>query len=78
MDIDWTVLEQKWTSSAEKNRNEIQACAYAALMLYDGELEISEEKLRKVLQASGNEVNDPIMPAIFAKALKGQNIGAML
>ena len=43
----------------------------------EGDLDISEEKLRKVLQTGGNKVNG-LMPAMFAKALKGQDIGAML
>ena len=63
---------------AEQNRKEIQACAYAALMIHaEGDLEISEDKLRKVVKAGGNEVTD-LMLSMFAKALKGQDIGAML
>merc|ERR1712038_1114249 len=52
-------------------------CTYAALLLHDGELEISEEKLSKVIKASGNTV-EGYWPGLFAKALKGQDITALL
>merc|ERR1712110_1264681 len=52
-------------------------CTYAALLLHDGDLDISEEKLSKVIKASGNTV-EGYWPGLFAKALKGQDIGALL
>lgn len=69
------------------------ACTYAALMLHDDGLEITvsndrflwanwlleiqAEKLSKVIKASGNEV-EPYWPMLFAKALKGQDVGELL
>merc|ERR1712167_22230 len=52
-------------------------CSYAALMLHDDELEITAEKLNKVIKASGNTV-EPYWPMLFAKALKSANIGDLL
>merc|ERR1711977_600290 len=52
-------------------------CSYAALMLHDDGLEITAEKLSAVIKASGNEV-EPYWPMLFAKALKGQDVGALL
>ena len=49
----------------------------AAIMLHDDGLEISAEKLSKIIKESGNEV-EPYWPMLFAKALKGQDIDAML
>ena len=51
--------------------------SYAALLLHDEGLEINAEKLNKVIKASGNEV-EPYWPPLFAKALKGQDVGALL
>merc|ERR1712166_1739679 len=52
-------------------------CSYAALMLHDDGLEISAEKLSKVIKASGNEV-EPYWPMLFAKALKSANVDELL
>jgi len=60
-----------------KQQKDELVCTYAALMLHDGELEISEEKLKKVITASGNSV-EGYWPGLFAKALKGKNIADML
>merc|ERR1711908_13550 len=61
-------------SKAEKD----ELCvSYAALMLHDDGLDINAEKLTKIIKASGNEV-EPYWPMLFAKALKGQDVGALL
>merc|ERR1712032_1030743 len=61
-------------SKAEKD----ELCvSYAALMLHDDGLEINAEKLTKIIKASGNEV-EPYWPMLFAKALKGQDVGKLL
>merc|ERR1719337_319480 len=52
-------------------------CTYAALLLHDGELDVTEEKLNKVIKASGNSV-ESYWPGLFAKALQGQNVGSLL
>ena len=64
-------------SALSKAQKDELVCTYAALMLHDGELEISEEKLKKVITASGNSV-EGYWPGLFAKALKGKNIADML
>merc|ERR1719225_2377510 len=60
-----------------KDQKDQLVCTYAALLLHDGELDISEEKLNKVIKASGNSV-EGYWPGLFAKALKGQDIGTLL
>lgn len=52
-------------------------CTYAALMLHDGDVAISEDKLAKVIKASGNAV-EGYWPGLFAKALAGQDIAALM
>merc|ERR1712187_626950 len=52
-------------------------CTYAALLLHDAELGITADKLNKIIKASGNEV-EQYWPGLFAKALEGQAIGALL
>lgn len=64
-------------SALSKQQHDELACTYAALLLHDGDLEISEEKLKKVLAASNNNV-EGYWPGLFAKALKGRDVGAML
>ena len=64
-------------SALNKQQKDELVCTYAALMLHDGDLEISEEKLKKVITASGNNV-EGYWPGLFAKALQGRNIADML
>merc|ERR1712023_81732 len=60
-----------------KEQKDELCVSYAALMLHDDGLEINAEKLSKIIKASGNEV-EPYWPMLFAKALKGQDVGALL
>ena len=64
-------------SQLSKQEKDELVCAYAALLLHDGEQEITGDKLAKVIKASGNEV-EAYWPSLFAKALKGQNIENLL
>ena len=64
-------------SKLSKSDHDELACTYAALILHDDGLEITAEKLSKVIKASGNEV-EPYWPMLFAKALKGQDVGELL
>jgi len=64
-------------SALSKAQHDELACTYASLLLHDGELEITEEKLNKVITASGNSV-EGYWPGLFAKALKGKNIADLL
>ena len=53
------------------------ACVYAALILQDEGLEITADKLSALIEAAGLQV-DSIWPSIFAKALAGKDLGALL
>ena len=64
-------------SALSQQQHDELACTYAALLLHDGELEITEDKLNKVIKASGNTV-EGYWPGLFAKALKGKNIEDLL
>ena len=64
-------------SKLSKEEHDELCCSYAALMLHDDGLEITAEKLSAVIKASGNEV-EPYWPMLFAKALKGADVGALL
>ena len=50
---------------------------YAALMLHDGGVAVTEEKLAKVIKASGNTV-EGYWPGLFAKALAGRDISDLM
>merc|ERR1712113_815568 len=52
-------------------------CSYAALMLHDDGVEITAEKLTKVIKDSGNTV-EPYWPMLFAKALKSADVNDLL
>ena len=64
-------------SALTKTQKDELCCTYAALLLHDAELEITEEKLNKVIKASGNAV-EAYWPGLFAKALKGKDIGDLM
>ena len=64
-------------SKLSKTDKDELVCSYAALMLHDDGVEITAEKMNKIIKASGNEV-EPYWPMLFAKALKTANIGDML
>ena len=53
------------------------ACVYASLILKDENLDITADKLVSIIKASGVEV-EGIWPSIFAKALKGKDLDALL
>lgn len=53
------------------------ACVYAALILQDEGLEITADKLTTLIEAAGVEV-ESIWPTIFAKALAGKDLAALL
>merc|ERR1712216_546044 len=64
-------------SRLSKAEHDELCCSYAALMLHDDGLEITAEKLSKVISASGNSV-EPYWPMLFAKALKSAKIEDLL
>jgi len=61
----------------DKNTHAELACTYAALILHDDGVEITSEKISKLLAASDNKV-ESYWPGLFAKALQGRNIGELL
>ena len=60
----------------KEQRDEL-CLSYAALMLHDEGLDITAEKLSKIIKESGNEV-EPMMPKLFANSLKHHDIGNLL
>merc|ERR1719473_1033188 len=52
-------------------------CTYAALLLGDAGLEISADKIKKVVKSSGNSVCE-YMPAVFASALEHHDINDLV
>ena len=52
-------------------------CAYSALLLEDGGVELSADNLSKIIKATGNQV-EGYWPSMFANALKGFSISDML
>ena len=64
-------------SKLSKADHDELCCSYAALLLHDDQLEITAEKLSKVIKASGNTV-EAYWPQLFAKALGTADIGELL
>eukprot|EP00445_Apocalathium_hangoei_P003956 CAMPEP_0203863324 /NCGR_PEP_ID=MMETSP0359-20131031/14102_1 /ASSEMBLY_ACC=CAM_ASM_000338 /TAXON_ID=268821 /ORGANISM="Scrippsiella Hangoei, Strain SHTV-5" /LENGTH=78 /DNA_ID=CAMNT_0050780849 /DNA_START=200 /DNA_END=432 /DNA_ORIENTATION=- len=52
-------------------------CSYAAMILQDSELEITEENMNKLIKAAGGSI-DSFFPALFAKMCLGKDIASML
>merc|ERR1711988_1766445 len=74
--LDWKMASVEASKLSKAEHDEL-CCSYAALMLHDDGLEITAEKITAIIKASKNEV-EPYWPMLFAKALKGQNVGELL
>lgn len=57
--------------------NDELACVYSALILLDDEVAITAEKINTILKAAKVDV-EPYWPGLFAKALDGIDIKAMI
>lgn len=64
------------TSATTTNKAEV-ANAFAALILADADVDITAEKLQKLLKAANIDV-EPIWATIFAKAIEHKNIKDIL
>ena len=62
-------------SPAEKHE---LACVYAALLLHDDGVEVTADRINKVLQASGNTDVPAYYPEFFAKYLSTVDLKAFL
>jgi len=63
--------------SISKTEHDELCCVYAGLLLYDDGMEITADKIEKIIKASGNEV-DGYYPEFFAKYLSKTDIKSML
>eukprot|EP00933_Yihiella_yeosuensis_P036013 TRINITY_DN296_c1_g1_i3.p1 TRINITY_DN296_c1_g1~~TRINITY_DN296_c1_g1_i3.p1 ORF type:complete len:117 (-),score=56.59 TRINITY_DN296_c1_g1_i3:65-415(-) len=52
-------------------------CAYAAMILKDSELEVTEENLNTLIKAAGGKI-DSFFPTLFAKMCQGKDLGDFL
>eukprot|EP00178_Gracilaria_changii_P023448 TRINITY_DN70947_c0_g1_i1.p2 TRINITY_DN70947_c0_g1~~TRINITY_DN70947_c0_g1_i1.p2 ORF type:complete len:112 (+),score=31.07 TRINITY_DN70947_c0_g1_i1:81-416(+) len=53
------------------------ACTYAALILADDDVPVTEQKITTILKAAGVEV-EPFWPSLFAKAVADLNIKELI
>merc|ERR1712168_245476 len=53
------------------------ACVYSALILHDDDIDITGEKMAKIIGAAKVNV-EAFWPGLFAKALQGRNIGDLI
>ena len=63
--------------SISKAEHDELCCVYAGLLLFDDGMEITADKIEKIIKASGNEV-DGYYPEFFAKYLSKVDIKSML
>ena len=63
--------------SISKAEHDELCCVYAGLLLFDDNIEISADKLNKVITASGNTV-EPYYPDFFAKYFKSVDLDKLL
>ena len=63
--------------SISKAEHDELCCVYAGLLLFDDGMEITADKIQKIIKASGNEV-DGYYPEFFAKYLSKADIKSML
>merc|ERR1719377_155116 len=52
-------------------------CAYAAMILKDSELDITEENLNTLIKAAGGKI-DSFFPTLFAKMCQGKDLDKFL
>merc|ERR1712116_78006 len=64
------------SSSKDKMADEL-ACVYAALVLLDDDVAITAEKISTILKAAEVKV-EPYWPGLFAKALEGVDVKALI
>ena len=63
--------------SISKAEHDELCCVYAGLLLFDDGMDITADKIQKIIKASGNEV-DGYYPEFFAKYLAKTDIKSML
>jgi large subunit ribosomal protein LP1 len=63
--------------SISKAEHDELCCVYAALLLHDDNVEITTDKLNKVISASGNTV-ESYYPEFFEKYFKSVNLKTLL
>jgi large subunit ribosomal protein LP1 len=63
--------------SISKAEHDELCCVYAGLLLFDDKIEITADKLNKVIAASGNTV-EAYYPEFFAKYLSSVDLNAIL
>ena len=56
-----------------KEEHDELSCVYASLILQDENIEVTSDKLGKLLSVTRNTV-EPYWPSLFAKALKGMKV----
>ena len=56
-----------------KEEHDELSCVYASLILQDENIEVTSDKLQKLLSATRNTV-EPYWPSLFTKALKGLKV----
>ena len=64
-------------STLDKTTHDEYACTFAALILFDEGADITADKIKKLVEASGNKI-DAYWAPLFAKALQGRKITDLL
>ncbi|XP_953348.1 60S ribosomal protein P1, putative [Theileria annulata] len=64
-------------SELTKEQREELMCVYSSLVLYDDGLEVTQDNILKLVKAAKGDMQ-PFTPMLFARALKGKDLGSLL
>ncbi|OMJ71330.1 hypothetical protein SteCoe_17896 [Stentor coeruleus] len=60
-----------------KTEHDELCCIYSALILHDEGMDVTADKINKLVDASGNNI-EKYWPLLFANALKGKNVASLI
>merc|ERR1711924_460572 len=75
--IDYRAMAEVPVAEVPQAEKDELFCSYAAMILTDSGLDITEENLNKLIKAAGGKV-EPFFPALFAKICGSKDISKFL
>ncbi|UKJ89898.1 60S ribosomal protein P1 [Theileria orientalis] len=63
-------------SQLTKEQREELMCVYSSLVLHDDGLDVTQDNILKLVKAAKGDIQ-PFTPMLFARALKGKDLGSL-